>query len=41
MAWAKAEGKLMYHCSLAWRLMSQTLVVKPIEKPLFDTELYY
>jgi hypothetical protein len=22
MAWARAEGKLMYHCSLALRLMS-------------------
>jgi hypothetical protein len=22
MAWATAEGKLMYHCSLVWRLMS-------------------
>src|SRR5207248_10178070 len=27
-AWATAEGKLMYHCSLAWRLMSWTLVGK-------------
>ena len=33
MAWARAEGKLMYHCSLAWRLMSCTLVGNPIEKP--------
>ena len=29
MAWARAEGKLMYHCSLARRLMSWTLVGKP------------
>ena len=35
-AWARAEGKLMYHCSLAWRLMSWTLVGNPIEKPPFD-----
>jgi hypothetical protein len=27
---------LMYHCSLAWRLMSWTLVGNPIEKPPFD-----
>jgi len=26
MAWARAEGKLMYHCSLAWLWMSWTLV---------------
>ena len=32
-AWARAEGKLMYHCSLAWRLMTWTLVGNPIEKP--------
>ncbi len=30
MAWATAEGKLMYHCSLALRLMSWTLVGKPM-----------
>src|SRR5215467_8542430 len=30
MAWATAEGKLMYHCSLALRLMSWTLVGRPI-----------
>jgi hypothetical protein len=30
MAWAMAEGKLMYHCSLVLRLMSCTLVGKPI-----------
>lgn len=30
-AWARAEGKLMYHCSLVWRLMSWTLVGKPME----------
>lgn len=30
MAWAMAEGKLMYHCSLDCRLMSCTLVGKPI-----------
>jgi hypothetical protein len=35
MAWARAEGKLMYHCSLAWRWMSCTLVGKPIRKPPF------
>jgi hypothetical protein len=29
-AWARAEGKLIYHCSLALRLMSWTLVGKPI-----------
>ena len=33
MAWARAEGKLMYHCSLAWRWMSCTLVGKPMGKP--------
>src|ERR1039457_625182 len=33
MAWARAEGKLMYHCSLDWRLMTWTLVGNPIEKP--------
>jgi hypothetical protein len=33
MAWARAEGKLMYHCSLDRRLMSWTLVGNPIEKP--------
>jgi len=33
MAWARAEGKLMYHCSLAWRLISWTLVGKPMGKP--------
>ena len=36
MAWARAEGKLMYHCSLAWRLMSWTLVGNPMEKPPFE-----
>jgi hypothetical protein len=35
MAWARAEGKLMYHCALAWRLMSCTLVGKPIRKASF------
>jgi hypothetical protein len=30
IAWARAEGKLIYHCSLAWRLMSWTLVGKPM-----------
>src|SRR5437764_13387462 len=30
-----AEGKLMYHCSLAWRLMSWTLVGKPMGAPRF------
>jgi hypothetical protein len=35
MAWARAEGKLMYHCSLAWRLISWTLVGKPRGKPPF------
>jgi hypothetical protein len=30
MACATAEGKLMYHCSLALRLMSWTLVGKPM-----------
>jgi len=35
MAWARAEGKLMYHCSLAWRLISWTLVGKPMGKPPF------
>jgi hypothetical protein len=30
-AWATAEGKLMYHCSLERRLMSWTLVGKPID----------
>jgi len=29
-AWATAEGKLMYHCSLALRLMSWTFVGNPI-----------
>jgi len=29
-AWATAEGKLIYHCSLALRLMSWTLVGKPM-----------
>jgi hypothetical protein len=33
MDWARAEGKLMYHCSLVRRWMSWTLVGKPIEKP--------
>src|SRR5208283_548084 len=32
-AWARAEGKLMYHWALAWRWMSWTLVGNPIEKP--------
>src|SRR5208282_855915 len=36
MAWARAEGKLMYHCALAGRLMSCTLVGKPIRKASFD-----
>ena len=30
MAWARAAGKLMYHCSLAFRRMSWTLVGYPI-----------
>ena len=30
MAWATAEGKLIYHCSLALRWMSWTLVGNPI-----------
>jgi hypothetical protein len=33
-AWATAEGKLMYHCSLALRLMSWTLVGKPKGPPI-------
>ena len=35
MAWARAEGKLMYHCSLVWRLINCTLVGNPMEKPPF------
>jgi len=34
-AWARAEGKLMYHCSLAWRLMSWTLVGNPMRRTSF------
>jgi hypothetical protein len=30
MAWARAEGKLIYHCSLALRWMSWTLVGNPM-----------
>jgi len=30
MAWARAEGKLMYHCWLFLRLMSWTLVGNPM-----------
>src|ERR1051326_3269373 len=30
MAWARAEGKLIYHCSLALRLMSCTFVKNPM-----------
>jgi hypothetical protein len=33
MACAMAEGKLMYHCSLDLRLMSWTLVGRPIGAP--------
>jgi hypothetical protein len=36
MAWARAEGKLMYHCSLAWRLINCTLVGNPIGKASFE-----
>lgn len=32
MAWATAEGKLMYHCSLDLRLMSWTLVGNPMRR---------
>jgi hypothetical protein len=35
MAWATAEGKLMYHCSLAWRLISWTLVGNPMGRASF------
>src|SRR5580658_10067254 len=34
-----AEGKLMYHCSLALRLMSWTLVGKPMRKDPFQRYL--
>jgi hypothetical protein len=30
MAWARAEGKLIYHCSLDRRLMSWTFVGNPM-----------
>jgi hypothetical protein len=30
IAWATAEGKLIYHCSLSLRLISWTLVGNPI-----------
>jgi len=30
MAWATAEGKLMYHCSLFCRLISWTFVGNPM-----------
>jgi hypothetical protein len=33
MDWARAEGKLMYHCALARRWMSWTLVGEPVGKP--------
>ena len=32
MAWATAEGKLTYHCSLDLRLMSWTLVGNPMTR---------
>ena len=34
MACATAEGKLMYHCELAWRWMSWTFVGNPMPEDL-------
>ena len=38
MAWARAEGKLTYHCWLVLRWISWTLVGKPMGAPFRDGE---